>query len=116
MATQTIKAVGKKISLTHKQRLAIMDQVDAMGLCASVTQGWTGSVYITIHSADSLRSIARGIATEVAKIRLSNHEVGFHDDNTHECVGTKSECLAYLKEVLAEIAAEAPEWLSEKNA
>lgn len=103
------RSFGPRIRLTDKQVARVESMAAAAGLIADVDQSWTGSVYVTLHEADTDTTPTGEVYTcageQIAKIRLSGHDEGVRHDSTHSVVGGKSQCLARLWAWIAEIAA-----------
>ena len=94
--------------MTDLQIAKIERQARAAGLYANCENCHTGSAYIAIYLPEWCTNIDNELLLqpqgwEEKKIRLSGHDEGHRQDSTHDVVGSKSECLAALKQWLAEI-------------
>ena len=111
MTFQKKRSFGPRIRLTAKQEERIIRQMQSACLTCFIENCDTGSVYVAIGlpewetdiNGDWFDTLDSGCGEDVAKIRLSGHDQGQRMDSTHNCVGTKRECLAVLKKWLAEI-------------
>ncbi len=105
------RSFGPRIRLTDRQCERIAKRVQAGGLTCFIDQCYTGTVYVLVGLPEWDRNIRGdwyhtldcGCRDDVAKIRLSGHEEGIHTDSTHNCVGTKSECLKTLDRWIGEL-------------
>jgi hypothetical protein len=111
MAFRKTKSFGPRISLTERQREKLQNRLNAAGLTCFIEQCVTGSVYVSIDLPEWSQNIRgewfndldSGCGRGIAKIRLSGHEEGIAKDSSHNCIGSKAECLAALKRWIAEI-------------
>ena len=108
------KSFGPRISLTEKQQERIIAQVNAAGLTCFVENCGSGSVYVAVGlprwdrtiNGNWYNDLDCGCGDDVAKIRLSGHDEGIRTDSTHNCIGSKGECLAALRKWLPVICEE----------
>lgn len=114
MQFRKTKSFGPRISLTERQIEKTIARFNGGGLTCFIENCPTGSVYVAVGLPEWSKNIRGewfnnldcGCADDVAKIRLSGHDSGRRADYTHNCVGSKRECMAALTEWTEKIIAE----------
>lgn len=95
-----VRSFGPRIRLTERQEAQLVRRLNQAGLQCCVENCWTGSCYITISQTvidhDIHGDPYESAGEQVAKIRISGHDVGRWNDSTHRFVGSKSACMNQL--------------------